>query len=74
VLPDDTHWSGARPFEEQVNVPDYDQFMREEKHLRVYPNVLTSHSCAPAASGRFIYGLYGFKIGIQGYNPWHHAN
>lgn len=40
----------------------------------VYPNVLTSRSCAPAASGRFIYGLYGFKTGIQGYNPWHHAN
>ena len=40
----------------------------------VYPNVLTSHSCATAAAGRFIYGLYGFKTGIQGYNPWHHGH
>ena len=40
----------------------------------VYPNMLTSHSGTPAATGRFLYGFYGYKTGIQGYNPWHHAN
>ena len=48
--------------------------VRATQEYWVYPNVLTSHSCAPAATGRFIYGLYGFKTGIQGYNPWHHAS
>ena len=40
----------------------------------VYPNMLTAHSGTPAATGRFMYGFYGYKTGIQGYNPWHHAN
>gem|GEM_PF-2658658 len=48
--------------------------VRPGQEFWVYPNVLTSHSGATAASGRFIYGLYGFKIGIQGYIPWHHCN
>ena len=47
---------------------------REEQEFWVYPNVLTCGSGVSAAFGRFWYGFYGFKIGLQGYNPWHHAN
>ena len=46
---------------------------RAEQEFWVYPNVLTCGSGVPPAFGRFWYGFYGFKIGLQGYNPWHHA-
>ena len=61
----------------ECNIPEEtgrQENTRPEQEFWVYPNVLTSGSGTPAAYGRFLYGFYGFKTGIQGYNPWHHDN
>ncbi|MFH0963140.1 MAG: glycoside hydrolase domain-containing protein [Planctomycetota bacterium] len=61
----ETNWPEATGREENT---------RAGQEFWVYPNVLTCGSGVSPAFGRFWYGFYGLKIGLQGYNPWHHAN
>jgi len=47
---------------------------RTEQEFWIYPNNLTAGSGVSPAFGRFWYGLYGWKIGVQGYWPCRHTN
>jgi len=47
---------------------------RTEQEFWVYPNVLTAGSGVSPAFGRFWYGFYGWRIGLQGYFPCRHTN
>ncbi len=70
-------YEGGLPYKDKCNIPEKTgrkDNTRPGQEFWVYPNELTCAGCATAAEGRFIYGVYGFKIGLQGYNPWHYAN
>jgi len=51
-----------------------DENTRPEQEFWIYPNGLTAGSGVSPAFGRFWYGFYGWKIGIQGYWPCRHTN